>query len=91
MPYFYTPKNVGPGQLKTFVSLIECSDTDSYADILERIFAACNRGSGKEDPHFVDARIPSLSVGDKVTLVMENDGEYEQRTFVCEPLGWRSL
>jgi hypothetical protein len=90
-PYFYAPAHTAPGQLKTFVSLIEHAPDDSDDDILDRIFAACNRGSGEEDPQFACAPIPSLSVGDKVTIVTEHEGGYVVKAYACAPIGWRSL
>lgn len=82
MKTHYEYKTKGPrGQELVFESFIETEDDYTTEDILESIFSACNAGSRREDPKFLEARMPSLSVGDTVTI----NGK---RTYRCECCGW---
>lgn len=70
---------------RTFASSIVHEDDFTNEDILESIFSACNRGSRREDPLFLESRIPSLSVGDQVVLV-DKKLRYE-----CKSVGWQRV
>jgi hypothetical protein len=70
-----------------FFSYICHDESLSDEKILEMIFAECNHGSGKENPQFVAAKIPSLSVGDTVTIGF---GE-NPRSYKCDSFGWSSI
>jgi hypothetical protein len=66
-----------------FSSSIEHNIDASDEDILEMIFAACNRGSGRENAKFMKSTVPSLSVGDRVALRVLPTSIY-----LCAPCGW---
>ena len=86
--YIFTSKNVAPDKPDTFrseVNHIEYPVDDDYEHVLEMIYSACNRGSGKEDPNFCKSGVPSLSVGDHVHLINENV------TYRCDHCGWSQL
>lgn len=55
-------------------------------NILEDVFAALNRGSGREIDALNGRR--SLSVGDLLTVVASNGHE---TTWVCASLGWEKF
>ena len=83
--YTYTSEGaMKAGRSKhTFSTYIKHEAVATDEQILELIFAACNRGSGKENPLFERSKVPSLSVGDVVAL-----GYPPVRLYRCESTGW---
>ena len=73
-----------PDGANSFGFFVEHEKDAADEEILEIMFAACNHGSGKENPHFLATRIPSLSVGDVVRIGLKN----EKRFYRCLPFGW---
>jgi hypothetical protein len=69
----------------TFSSYIKHESVATDEQILELIFAACNHGSGKEDPLFQKSNVPSLSVGDAVALGCP------VRLYRCNAFGWSEI
>jgi hypothetical protein len=65
-------------------------DMDGLSDseILEKIFAWCNHGSGQECEEFLFAKIRSLSVGDFVTI---GTCFSDCRKYRCESFGWTKI
>jgi len=55
----------------------------STADILERVFAEWNHGSGRECEMFINSKKRSLSVGDVVCV----NGRYH----MCKSFGWKEI
>ena len=70
-----------------FCSRVEHDDSLSDEKILEMIFDECNHGSGKENPQFVASKIPSLSVGDTVTIDLGGN----RRSYKCDSYGWSPI
>jgi hypothetical protein len=85
-PFTYTHSPDG----RTFTSSVKHKNDSSVYEILEAVFAACNRGSGFEDPRFTQCKIPSLSVGDRVALDTFF-GDSAIRVFQCKHVGWSEI
>jgi len=85
-PFTYTHSPDG----RTFTSSVKHKNDFSVYEILEAVFAACNRGSGFEDPRFTQCKIPSLSVGDRVALDTFF-GDDTIRVFQCKHVGWSEI
>lgn len=66
---------------REFCVMIE--DDKTPIQILEKIFAWFNHGSGQEAPMFIEYRMRSLSVNDFVLL----DGQWYQ----CRSVGWEAV
>lgn len=66
-----------------FVTSMEVENTDTDQDILERVFAEWNAGSGKECKLFILNKCRSLSVNDVVIL---NNVYYQ-----CANMGWNQI
>ena len=62
---------------------IQAVSEDTDLDILERVFAEWNAGSGQECKLFIDSRLRSLSVNDVVIV----NGTYYQ----CARMGWDQI
>ena len=75
-----------PNACQSFMASVEHNKQDSDEVLLEKIFALCNRGSGKEHPQFEYVTMPSLSVGDYVKLGCSKGDVV--RLYRCEPNGW---
>jgi hypothetical protein len=76
-----------PDGANSFFFFIEHDEDASDEAILEKMFALCNHGSGKEHPHFLVTRIPSLSVNDVAQIGKGN----EKRFYRCMPFGWEKI
>lgn len=87
---FHFISNIGRKYLRPFLfsSSIKHDEATEEEDLLEMVFAACNRGSRREDARFENCGVPSLSSGDVV--VLESKGK-ESRCFMCMPSGWKLL
>jgi hypothetical protein len=89
--YIYKSNNVRifdngkPAGPTTYSSRVQHEEGLEPNQILELIFAACNRGSGSEDPIFLKTHIPSISINDVVTLVDTS------KSYVCDFSGWEEL
>ena len=66
-----------------FATSMEVENTDTDQDILERVFAEWNDGSGKECDDFIKQQLRSLSVND---VVIVNDVYYQ-----CVNIGWNQI
>lgn len=75
-----TIKIVYPGE---FVTVFTIESDNCHSNILERIFAEWNNGSGYECKLFNDSKIRSLSVNDFVCI---DDNWYQ-----CASIGWRPV
>lgn len=89
--YAATPEylSVHPDACQSFMASVEHDEGESDEILLERIFALCNRGSGKEHPQFEYVTMPSLSVGDYVKLGCRK-GDIA-RLYLCDSYGWTKI
>jgi hypothetical protein len=75
-----------PNGCVSFMASVEHDEDEADDFLLERIFALCNHGSGREHEQFKVTPIPSLSVGDYVKLGCRKGDNV--RLYRCEPTGW---
>lgn len=69
---------------RIYIDISKLSDSE----ILEKIFAWCNHGSGIESKEFIAAKIRSLSVGDFVTIGYCFS---DCRKYRCDSFGWTKI
>ena len=62
---------------------INLEDAPSHEQILAKVFASCNHGSGQECEEFKNAKTRSLSVNDLVKI--------DDQWYQCVSFGWKAV
>jgi hypothetical protein len=62
---------------------INLEDAPSHEQILAKVFASCNHGSGQECEEFKNAKTRSLSVNDLVKI--------DDQWYQCSSFGWKEV
>lgn len=83
-------EHLRPTPKHTLVHSFVIAETDDQPGdaICNDMFAAFNRGSGREDPALDEKKLRSLSMGDIVSIKWL-DGRFE--AYTCASAGWRRV
>ena len=66
---------------------LQVNDINNHNDILERVFAEWNAGSGQESEAFKNSHVRSLSVNDVVII----HGSDSNTIYQCASVGWNQI